>query len=151
MAFMSEARLRLGGGNAPSMQHSHQQQKKSHKKKVPLPPQPREGGGEHRRGVRRSRGSGVDRRGGGGAQAGGGAYEVMGADESDDGSGQVYRIPEDLIIAMPRSALCRAESKLPSGHRRARGVSHDDHVLPRGRGAEREEAGRRVRGLSPGV
>ena len=33
---------------------------------------------------------------------------MMDADEeSDDGSGQVYHIPEDLVIAMPRSALCR--------------------------------------------
>ncbi len=109
MAFMSGHDFDLGGGNAPSMQHSHQQQKKSHKKKVPLPPQPGE----------RVAANIGEVSGDPGAQEWivavvvahkpeEGAYEVMDADEeSDDGSGQVYHIPEDLIIAMPRSALCR--------------------------------------------
>ena len=109
MAFMSGHDFDLGGGNAPSMQYSHQQPKKSHKKKAPVPPQPGE----------RVAANIGEVSGDPGAQEWivavvvahkpeEGAYEVMDADEeSDDGSGQVYHIPEDLVIAMPRSALCR--------------------------------------------
>jgi SAGA-associated factor 29 len=45
------------------------------------------------------------------------AYEVMDADDdaAAEGNGQTYRLPQDLVIAMPRSATSRDGVNFPQG------------------------------------
>ena len=44
------------------------------------------------------------------------AYEVMDADDDGgDGNGQVYHLPQDLVIPMPRSASARDGTNFPPG------------------------------------